>query len=52
MTFDVIARELLTQKECKVLECSSDKEEILKSDDLRRGKQTVSVHFSASDTFF
>ncbi len=50
MTFDGIARELLTEQGYEVLECSSDAEAIDKSEELKNGSKKYPVHFSISDT--
>ena len=50
MTFDVIAEELLKVHGYEVLKCSSDKEAIYKTDDLREGSNKYPVHFSVSNT--
>lgn len=50
MTFDVIARELLTANGYEVLECNSDEEAIDKADDLKNGSKMYPVHFSKVDT--
>lgn len=50
MTFDGIARELLTEQGYEVLECSSDAEAIDKAEELKNGSKEYPVHFSISDT--
>ena len=50
MTFDGIARELLSSNGYEVLECSSDQEAIEKAEALKKGSKLYPVHFSASDT--
>ena len=50
VTFDMIATELLKAHGYKVLECSSDKEAIEQSDELRKGSNLYPVFFSSSDT--
>ncbi|SCY04325.1 Polysaccharide biosynthesis protein [Lachnospiraceae bacterium XBB2008] len=50
MTFDDIARNLLTQRGFRVLECDSDQEAIIKARTLREGDDVYPVHFSRSDT--
>lgn len=50
MTFDGIARELLTEQGYEVLECSSDAEAIDKAEELKNGSKKYPVHFSISDT--
>lgn len=50
MTFDGIARALLKEYGCEVLECCSDEEAIDKAEDLKNGSKLYPVHFSVSDT--
>ncbi len=50
MTFDGIAKEILSVNGYEVLECSSDAEAIDKADDLKNGSKLYPVHFSVSDT--
>lgn len=50
MRFDDIARQLLQELGYSVLECSSDKDAIKRSEELKFGGREYPVHFSVSDT--
>lgn len=50
MTFDAIARELLTVHGFETLECASDEEAIDRAEALRSGSRLYPVHFGLSDT--
>lgn len=50
MTFDKIATNLLKVNGYDVLQCTSDRDAIDKSDSLKHGSKMYPVHFSVSDT--
>ena len=50
MTFDAIAKNLLSVQGFEVLQCDSDQEAIDQAETLREGSKRYPVHFSVSDT--
>lgn len=50
MTFDQIARNLLSEEGFEVLECASDEEAIDRAENLKQGSHQYPVHFEKSDT--
>jgi len=50
MTFDSIAKELLTAQGYDVVQCTSDEAAIDKAEELKKGSKQYPVHFSVSDT--
>lgn len=50
MTFDQIARDLLSEEEFEVMECASDEEAIDRAEDLKKGSHKYPVYFEKSDT--
>ncbi len=49
-TFSSIAIDFLHENDYEILECNTDEEAILKSEELKNGSKKYPVHFSCSDT--